>query len=328
MPSDERSTVALQALRESMDRYRGTVQVAAERVDAWLASLADDPAHERVASALGGFAAGRIDIERFSTLWSDRPVLDEGERAMVRRAAAILREHATLPDERFHMEVPPGGRLNLALANVLGDLGRAFGAMLVSELVRGGRYDAAEHAVVLHGLPRYRWTRAERSVAPPVVIEIDGADLWAGEVAQFADGAQKIVFVVRAPSPPVLLGRLITPGTLVMQTTRPESLAAAMKTPGPAIAALMPEGSAEFVHLPDPALQLHQRLTVSFSPQGTRKAVQAWSAWQQEEEMRQLLAMVAPPVPAIAASGNGAADPVDRLAGWLLAQAKLPAMTA
>lgn len=328
MQSDERVTAALEALREPMDRYRAAVSVAADRVEAWLASLADDPAHERAATALGGFAAGRIDIERFSALSSDRPALDEMERALVRRASDVLREHAALPDARFQVDVPSGGRLNLALSNVFGEMGRAFGAVLVSELVRSGRYDGTEHAALLHGVPRYRWSRAERSVAPPVVITIDGADLWAGEVAQFVDGAQKIVFVVRSPAPPVMLARLITPGTMVLQTTRVESLGAAMKTAGPAIAALVPEGCAEFLHLPDASLQMHQRLTVSFSPQTPRKAVQTWSVWQQEEEQRQLLAMAAPPVPTMAASGNGAVDPVDRLAGWLLAQAKLPVLSA
>lgn len=331
MPSDARALDALQALRGSIDQYRHAVGLAAERVEAHLASLADDPTHARTAIALGAFASGRIDVERFSSLRSDRPALDELERALLLRAAATLREHAELPDARFHVDVPAGGRLNLVLANTFAELGRAFGAMLISELVRSGRYDGNEHAVLMHGLPRFRWNRGERAVAPPLVVEVDGADFWAGEVAQYVDGCQKLVFVVRAPAPPALLTRLVTPNTLVLQTSKVEALAEALAVPGPAIAALMPDGAAEFLHAPEPARQLHERLRVTFSPQGPRKAVQAWSVWQQDEELRQLLAMAAPPVMAVTGvSGNGAiaADPVDRLAAWLLSQSSGPAAVA
>jgi hypothetical protein len=34
------------------------------------------------------------------------------------------------------------------------------------------------------------------------VVEVDGGDLQAGGLAEFLDGAQKIVLVVRGPAPP------------------------------------------------------------------------------------------------------------------------------
>lgn len=324
----DRALEALHAVQQGIARHREAIAVAAERVEAHLASLVEDPTHARAASELGAFAAARMDVEKFAAFLGDRPVLDDLERALLRHAALALREHAALPDERFHVEVPSGGRLNLALSNFFDAHGRAFGASILAELVRTGRYDANEHAVLMHGLPRHRWSRAERMAAPPVVVSIDGADLWAGEVAQFLDGSQKVVFVVRPPAPPVLLARLITPGTLVLQTTKGDAIASAMQSAGAAVAALMPEGAAEFLHVPDASKPLHERLQVSFTPAGARKAVQSWSAWQQEEELRQLLAMSAAPVAPIAPVNGKAVDPADRLAGWLLEQARLPAVPA
>jgi hypothetical protein len=234
---------------------------------------------------------------------------------------------AVLRHDRFIVDVPPGGRISGAVGNAFAELGCSCGAMLVAELVRTGRYDEGQHSTMLHGFPRHRWSRAERSASPPIVVTLDGADLWAGEIAQYVDGNQKIVLVVRAPSPPAALVRLITPGTLVMQTSRLEALSTAMRTDGPAVVALVPEGVAEFVHVPDARQALHERITISAKPQGPRKALQSWTSWQQQEELQQLMALAAPPPVTsglTAATGNGAtppADPADRLAAWLLSHA-------
>lgn len=113
----------------------------------------------------------------------------------------------------------------------------------------------------------------------------------------------------------------------MLQTTKLETLQSALRAGGPAIAALVPEGAAEFIHIPDPKLPLHQRLTVSFVPSARRKAIDAWSSWQQEQELEQLLQLAAPPLVASGGDGNGkspsSSDPVDRLANWLLTQANL-----
>lgn len=332
MRSDHRAVEALQAVRGGIAAYHTMARTAADRIESYLAARDDHPTQERAARELGGFAADRIDAERFAALWSDRPVLEGLELALMQRAHDMLRELESLPEARFVVDVPTGGRLNGVLANTLAELGRPFGAMLVAELARSGRYDQDAHSSLLHGFPRHRWNRAEREAAPPVVITLDGADLWAGEIAQFLDGNQKIVLVVSAPAPPAALARLITPGTTVVQTTKLEVIGAALAAEGPVVAALMPQGAAEFVHRAQPGLPAHERLTVAVAAASPRRALQSWTVWQQEEELRHLQALAAAPaVPATAtapASGNGlapAADPVDRLAGWLLSQADLTA---
>lgn len=163
-------------------------------------------------------------------------------------------------------------------------------------------------------------------MSPPLVVTIDGADLWAGEIAQYLDGNQKLVLVVRSPCPPAPLVRLITPHALVMQTSSIDALSTAMQTDGLAVAALVPEGAAEFIHLPDGQRTIHERLRVSATPQGARKTLPSWSLWQQQEELQQLIALSTPPVALVRPEpiGNGAkptVDPADRLAAWLLSQA-------
>ena len=329
MPSDARVLAALAAAEPQIRAFQAALVAAADRLDAQLEAAGEDPAHARVATELGDFAAGRIDVTRFAALSQEREALDDHELALLRRSRDLLREQAALPLTRFVVDVPSGGRLCGALGHTFAELGAAYGAMLVAELVRTRRYDAAEHSFLLHSLPRHQWNRAERGAAPPIVLWVDGADLWGGEIAQYLDGGQKIIIVVRAPMSPAPLVRLITPGTYVRQTTSTEHLPEALALDTPAVLALVPEGSAEFVHRPDARQPMHARLHISVRPLGARKALQSWTAWQQQEELAQLDALATPPAavaaPALATapSLSPPVDPADQLARWLLSKADL-----
>lgn len=329
MPSDARVLAALAAAEPQIRAFQAALAAAADRLEAQLEAAVEDPAHARVATELGDFAAGRIDVTRFAALSQEREALDDHELALLRRSRDLLREQAALPLARFAVDVPSGGRLCGALGNTFAELGAAYGAMLVAELVRTRRYDAVEHSFLLHSLPRHQWNRAERAAAPPVVLWVDGADLWGGEIVQYLDGGQKIVLVVRPPASPAPLVRLITPGTYVRQTTSTDHLAEALAADAPAVVALVPEGSAEFVHRPDARQPTHARLHVGTRPQGTRKTLQSWTAWQQQEELAQLDALAMPPkegaVPAMASAPamSPPVDPADQLARWLLSRADL-----
>ena len=325
MPFDANTAAVLEMMEPAIRIFRSAVADAADRVEATLEAASAVRPDDIAAAALGSFAQGRIDVARFSALahQNERHVHDDEELAVLRRGVEVLRQHARLPRDEFVVDVPTGARLSGAVGIQFAELGRAFGAIFVAELVRNGRYDADEHSPILHGLPRYRWHRSERAASPPLVVTIDGADLWAGEMAQYLDGNQKIVFLVRAPAPPAPLVRLITPGTLVMQTTRLDQLAAVLRTDGPVAAALMPDGAAEFLHLPDASRPLHERLSVTVTPRSARKTLPSWSGWQQEQEMLHLVSLATRPAPAPAATNGStaAADPAGRLAAWLLAHA-------
>lgn len=319
MPSDARVSATLAALAPAIAAYRAVLAETVDRVEHYLAATGPDLAHDRAAAELGQFAATRIDTQRFASFVSGGPTLDYVERAIVAAACNVLREFHRLPDTAFVLDVPQGTRLGLAVAERLAELGRPFGAALCVDLVKSGRYEAGKHDALTARFPHERWTRVERAAPPPLVVLIDGADLFAGDVAPYLDGRQRIVFVVRGGCTPAPLVRLISPSVTVVQTSKVETLAAATSAKGPAVAAVVPEGCAEFVHAP------RERLTVAFVPQTPKRALGGWSVAQQQDDLAQLQALaVASEKAAQAATKipglDDANDPVDRLAGWLLSQ--------
>ena len=331
MPSDTAAVTAtnvataleaLPAVASAIAAFQSRAAAAADRIGEYLA--ANDAARGAgEAEHLGEFAAGRIDFERFSALRAERVALDHAGRAALTSAHEVLRDVAARPSDRFIVDLPPGGRLTALLSRTFADLGRCFGAMVVAELARIGRL-RAQDTELTDGFSRDRWTRAERGMSPPVIVTLNGADLWAGEVAQYLDGNQKIVLVVRPPAPPAALVRLVTPGTLVLQACGVAGLEPLAAADGPAIAALVPAGAAEFIHRPG-ASAAHQRLTITTKPAGARKALEGWSIWQQQQELEQLYALAAAPVVAQGAPAPPVTDPADRLASWLLSHADLSA---
>jgi hypothetical protein len=180
----------------------------------------------------------------------------------------------------------------------------------------------------LEAFPPSLWNRAEKGCAPPLVLEVEGADLKAASLGDLLEGSQKIVLVVNGPAAPAPLVRLITPGMTVIQTDDPLELAALSATPGPGIAALMPEGAAKFVHAPG-GKSLNERLTVSFLPeQEPKKPLGSISVFQQVEELRQLRALAASvQIPAAAEKepvpSGAEMDEAGQLAAWLIHQARV-----
>jgi hypothetical protein len=331
MPSDPRVAAALAAVAARIRAFQAVIASAADRVHGQLTAVSGPAREAQVSGGLGAFARGRIDPARFAAVADSRHALDAREAALLASARDLLRTAAARPPEAFVVDLPSGGGLSSALGQAFAQLGAPFGAVTAAELVRTQQYRPEEHSCLFHALPRHQWNRAERAVAPPLVVCVDGADLWAGELAQYADGAQKIVIIVRPPVAPAPLVRLISPGTWVEQTTEAAALPAAMTYAGPAIVVLLPEGSGavEFAHRPDPRRPLHQRLTLSAAASGARRPLQGWTVWQQQEEWLQLQALAAvPAAPAAIPVPAATTDPTDQLARWLLAHADLsPAQT-
>ena len=166
-------------------------------------------------------------------------------------------------------------------------------------------------------------------MAPPLVVNVDGCDLRAAGLAEFMDGLEKLVLVVRNESTPVPLVRLITPGTFVQQTVDPADLSMLASWNGPGVAGLVPESAARFIHDPGAGADAGARLRVSSLPEDRRrKPVGGVSVSQQSEELLQLKSLAgqmgatqtAEPV---VVGAPASSDPVDKLAAWLLSQANL-----
>jgi hypothetical protein len=97
---------------------------------------------------------------------------------------------------------------------------------------------------------------------------------------------------------------------------------------GPAIAAMVPDSAATFIHDPSNGTELWQRLTVWHEPEiPPRKAIGNSSANQQQQELLQLRAIAATPslpiaaVDTLAPPAEWTGNATDRLTQWLLAQA-------
>lgn len=351
MPSDVRTGIALRALRAPRERFMSAVVAAVEEVRAFLEAHRpsfDGRATNRAAVELGAFGAGRIDPERFGALLGGGPALDGTAIARVERALHELSGVAAAGDQLFLADVGDHADLHLVVGHALASAGRAFGAAQAVERVRSGRADPADRTL-LGPFPFRRWNRAERQIAPPLIVELPGAALHAGALAEYLDGAQKIILLVQPPAPPAALARLITPGVLVMQTTEAADLDEIGRFAGPAVAALVPEGAARFVHRPGAGRAPGDRLSVEPLPDGSAiRPLDGMSAFHQREELGLLREMSAgyrvpgteerqeasgtghpapgtpPPPPQGAADAAPAAVDADRLAAWLLKQAELP----
>ncbi|HMA24523.1 MAG TPA: hypothetical protein VKP00_11025 [Gemmatimonadaceae bacterium] len=324
MPSDDRLALASAAIAKPLAVYRSAVISSLERVHGVLAS-AGGPS--RLELELGAFAHGRIDAERFSSLIRGS-ALDAGARARITHAASILEELSVLRDDAFVIDLRSGGPLDLVVSSTLATLGRAFGAAVAADLVRTERYRPSDHDLLTLAWGFDHWTRDERRHAPPLVVTVDAEDLRPETLAHLIDGSIHIVLVVRGTCAPAPLVRLITPGTLVLQTHDSTGLDRFGAYAGPAIAALVSDNAATFIHDPERGSAPWQRITIWKRPAtDLRKSIGAISPRQQNEELAQLTAIAEQPslssTPVDALAPAGAGDPTERLASWLLAQSGL-----
>lgn len=329
MPSDPRFGPALAAMARPIAEFRALIHGALEQAQAFTtADAADAKARAALAAVeLGPFAAGRIDPARFAAVFPPVPPVSAAAREALARAVATLRAVVDRGDDAFVIDLPKGARLGPAVDRALADLGRAFGAVMLAEAVRGGRYDAAVHDALLDPIEFRAWSRSARRYAPPLLVSLDGGDLHPGALTDYADGREKLVLVVRNEAAPAPLARCITPGTFVLQTTDGTGLDRVAAFDGPAIAAVMPEGAAVFLHDPTGGREAWQRLTVRTLGEAPRRALGGMSAWQMGEDRAFLGDLARTPFAIPSPSGTaahavGAADAVDRVAAWLLGAPK------
>ena len=247
MPSDPRMALALAALAPRRSSFRAALAAARDQVMAHLAAHGGT-GRDRVAelaAELGRFAGGRVDASRLATVIRTAPGLDAVTERVVRHCADVLDELLDEGDALFSVEVPAGGDIRAAVTLALAEAGRAFGAALAFRAAVTGTYEPARHERGPRYFPFACWNRAERAIGVPLVVRVAGGDLCAESLVEFLDGRQQIVLVVDGPCAPAPLARLVSPNVLVLQST--DDLGPVGSYDGPTIAALVPEGAAEFV---------------------------------------------------------------------------------
>ena len=324
MPSDERDLAILRRLAPAVARFRSALALTTEQVRGLLDEAGVDPEQAAPARArdLGAFAAGRIDMDRFGVLLESRPRAATADASLLQRAFALLTELLDREDGLLTVRVERGASLVGSVRRALTEIGRAFGAArAVSPLTRESERDPS----LLEGLPFARWNRAERDLAPPLLVHVDGADCHADGLAEFLDGSLKLVLRLRDAGPAAPLARLITPGVFVLQDGDDAALDGLAAWSGPGVAALVGEGAARFVHDPDGGALPGDRLRVLELPSAAPTApCGARSVRQQLEELRHLAALGQGGTTPAGASTNGVgSDPIASLAAWLLSQSDL-----
>jgi hypothetical protein len=323
MQSDDRVDAALSALRPRIASFRLAVSGALDRAKDTLASESG-PDQARV--ALGDFAAGLIDPHRFAMISSGFGPLDASGLAMVEQAARALEALLDAGDEEFVVDVHADTSAAAAIRARMAALGRAFGAATLIDLVRRRTYDPAQHDLSLEAHPFERWTAAERRLAPPLVIRLDGRDLDAFELAPLIDGWVRLVLLVTEPCTAAPLARLVSPGAFVAQAGDVKVLERVSDLDGPAVIAVMSGAEARFVHDPRAGSAMWQRIELTHMPTAPpRKSLGVRSAWQQRDDLSHLKALTQQPVvpanpaePLVASGVAGGFDPAERLTAWLL----------
>jgi hypothetical protein len=312
MPSDTRTQEALSAVAEQRARFRNAIESARDQMRTYLAKHRLGNA-ERAASAtvgLGAFASGRIDTNRFASVFSAPGLLGYEMAARIEWCVEVLDELLDRGDALFVVHVPHGGSVRDAVDSAFCEAGRAFGAVLAFQAAKTGSYRAEQHDPLLHSFAFRNWNRSERIIGPPLVVEVDGNDFVGEHLAEFIDGRARIIVVVRGTSSPAPLARLVTPGVLVVQSVEADALPVLAGFDGPGVAALVPRGAATFVHDPRGGSTLRDRLRIDVMPDAPTRPAGARSVWQQREELAHLAALST-----LAAEETAQ---VDTLASWLL----------
>jgi hypothetical protein len=344
MPSETQDKDLHAALAIPLESFRSALASALDQVRGTLEQqrAGPDGNHDTASVALGRFAAGRIDADRFTSLLARNETLDAPALARVERAHAVLHELDSAGEAPYRVVVEPGQDLVTRVDEALASIGRAFGAARVYELSRTSAYREPDHAGLLDRFPFERWNRAERALAPTLLVHVHGRDLFADGLARYLDGSLKILLVVEGDAPRAPLVRLVSPGTYVVQAGTLDDLGGLLRFPGPGVGAILPDSSAWFVNDPARGGSPWDRLKLLHVPEtAPPPRLGGRTAFQQTEEMRQLAALATPPpepepapapaAPAApaqpeaeaAAATPPAGDPADQLAAWLLSQANL-----
>ena len=328
MPSDDRTARVLQLLAPARAPFHDAVVGAVDELRGYIEKHRPSAdARAGIEAGLGQFAQGRLDATRFAALFGGNGRLSPEELVRLETALETLRESVQHGDELYRITVQRGVDLRDSVRGALAARGRVFAAARGAERIRSGRGIGGDAEP--GGFAFRHWNRAERQIAPPLVIEVEGGDVVAAGLAEYLEGRARLVLLVKGPAPAAPLARLIAPHVFVQQTPSSDALAAFASFDGPAIAALMPAGAAEFTYDPAAGARLAQRLQVRALPaEEPRQAIGAVSVAQQQADL-QWLRMLKELASAAAAPGSpvaapaAAPAPADLLAAWLLTQTDL-----
>lgn len=323
MQFEEKKASALEAVRSRIDQFHAALIVTEEQVRGMLSgsSNTDDDRSE----ALGYFAKGKVNMERFNTFAPKPRRLEDDAEAPIRAAQAVLKSLLDEGDNLFVVDMENGKGLGHTLSVRLAHIGRAFAAARVVDLAKNGAYKEDKHAATLERFPYATWNSSERALAPALVVNVSGEDFKPSSVVPLLDTNMKIIFNVRGDAPAAALARVISPGVFVQQITGEPELKAFKGYKGIAVAAFLPETAVSFVHDPSAGSTTYERfVSITFPKEVRKRSIGGISPAQQAEDYTLLESLSVPPEIA----GEAASDPAGKLSAWLLSQTNLADLSA
>lgn len=326
MPSEERSALALQAIRPRIDMFHAALTVTANQVKGLLAGTGS--AEDDQSASLGKFAQGKMDLDKFASFTRKAPGMSPEVEAPVRAAEKVLNSLLAEGDNLFVVKVADGKGLGHSLSVRLAHIGRAFAAARIIELAKNGAYKEDKHAESLMRFPYAVWNSSERSVTPPLLVEVSGQDFKPSAIVPLLDTNMKIVFNVSGDAPAAGLSRVISPGVFVQQETSDNSLDAFSAFKGIAVAAYLPTTAVSFVHDPLSGSTIYDHfISLTFPKEVRKRHIGGISPAQQAEDYTLLESLSVPPE-LMAPEAAAAADPAGKLSAWLLGQTNLSDLSA
>ena len=323
MPSEERSALALQAIRPRIDMFHAALTVTINQVRGLLAGTGNT-ANDQSAS-LGKFAQGKMDLDRFATFTPKAPSIAPEVEAPVRAAEKVLKSLLDEGDDLFIVKIQDGRGLGHSLSVRLAHIGRAFAAARVIDLAKNGAYKEDKHADTLMRFPYAVWNSTERSLAPALLVEVSGQDFKPSAIVPLLDTNMKIVFNVSGDAPAAALSRAISPGVFVQQEIGDASLDAFSAFKGIAVAAFLPSTAVSFVHDPSSGTTVYDHfVSLTFPKEVRKRSIGGISPAQQAEYYTLLESLSVPPE----LTAEAASDPAGKLSAWLLSQTNLSDQSA
>ena len=320
MPSEERSAIALQAIRPRIEMFHSALTVTINQVRGLLAGSGNTTDDQ--SAALGKFAQGKMDLDRFATFAPKSARIDTEAEAPVRAAQDVLKSLLAQGDDLFILKTEAGRGLGHQLSVRLAQIGCAFAAARVVDLAKNGAYKEEKHATTLTRFPYAVWNRSERALAPPLLVEVSGQDFKPSAIVPLLDTNMKIIFNVTGDAPAAALARVISPGVFVQQETGDADLDAFAAFKGIAVAAYLPKTAVSFVHDPSSGSTVYDHfVSLTFPKEVRKRAIGGISPSQQAEDYTLLESLSVPPELA----PEAATDPAGKLSAWLLSQTNLSA---
>lgn len=323
MQFEENKACALDAVRSRIDQFHAALTVTSEQVRGLL--VASSNTEEDRSEALGYFAKGKVNMERFNSFSPKSRRIEADAEAPVRAAQEVLKSLLAEGDDLFVIDLVEGRGLGHSLSVRLASIGRAFAAARVVDLAKNGAYKEDKHAATLERFPFAQWNSSERALAPALVVNVSGEDFKPSSVVPLLDTNMKIIFNVSGDAPAAALSRVISPRVFVQQINGEPDLKAFADYKGIAVAALLPETAVSFVHDPSAGSTTYERfVSIAFPKEVRKRPIGGISPAQQAEDYSLLESLSVPPEIA----GEAASDPAGKLSAWLLSQTNLADLSA